>query len=386
MSSASRASKSPGKRRSGAVRRSPKPAARPPTPTGRTHRGWLVLFGLLGVAALSVAPVLVWATLAGPGETRPVVATFSGEETPSEMGERLRALGLTDSPRLFAIYLGWFAPKLQVAPGTHLLRAGLSPRRLAQRLGRLPSRPSARVTLPEGYTHLQFGERLEAKDICTRAELTRAVRNGDLARELGVPGTSVEGYLFPATYELLVDSDPVQIVRQLVAETRKRLARLDERHAGALGRLASARRWSERDVLTLASIVEREAANPEERRLVASVFFNRLDDPTFRPARMLQSDPTAGYGCLIGAGAAASCAGYAGKITPEMLRDVQNPYNTYRHAGLPPGPIGNPGEGAIEAVLTPTPSDYLYFVADGRGRHRFSRSFEEHRRAIERRP
>jgi UPF0755 protein len=98
---------------------------------------------------------------------------------------------------------------------------------------------------------------------------------------------------------------------------------------------------------------------------------------------MLQSDPTAGYGCLIGAGNATSCAGYAGKITPEMLRDTQNPYNTYRHPGLPPGPIGNPGEGAIEAVLAPTQSDYLYFVADGRGRHRFSRSFEEHRRAIQ---
>jgi UPF0755 protein len=338
---------------------------------------------LLSVALAGVAPILVWATLDGPGDASPVVASFSGRETAGELGERLHALGLVSSPRLFSIYLGWFAPKVHVAEGSHLLRGGLSPRRLAQRLGRLPSRPSARVTFPEGYTHLQLGERLEAKEICTRAELSRVVGDAKLAAALGIPATSVEGYLFPATYDFLVDSDPAQIVRLLVSETRKRLARLDERHAGALARLGALRQWREFEVLTLASIVEREASRAEEQRLVARVFFNRLDDRDFRPARMLQSDPTASYGCLIGAGQAPSCAAFSGKVTPEMLRDAQNPYNTYRHPGLPPGPIGNPGEGAIEAVLDPAQADYLYFVADGRGRHRFSRSFEEHRRAIE---
>jgi UPF0755 protein len=338
---------------------------------------------LLSALAAGVAPVLIWATLDGPGPASPVVTSFTGQESATEIGERLRTLGLVDSPRLFAFYLDWFAPRVQVAEGAHLLRGGLSPRRLAQRIGRLPSRPAARVTLPEGYTHVQLGERLEAKEICTRGELARAVKDPKLVAELGIPATSAEGYLFPASYDFLVDSDPAQIVRQLVAETRKRLSRLDARHAGAFAALASARQWREFEVLTLASIVEREASVAEEQRLIARVFLNRLDDATFRPARMLQSDPTASYGCLIGAGAAPSCAAFSGKVTPEMLRDPQNPYNTYRHAGLPPGPIGNPGAGAIEAVLNPAQGDYLYFVADGRGRHRFSRSFEEHRRAIE---
>jgi UPF0755 protein len=164
------------------------------------------------------------------------------------------------------------------------------------------------------------------------------------------------------------------------------LGRLEARHPGAIAALGTNRKWTEHELLTLASIVEREAAVPEEQRLIARVFLNRLDDPTFRPARMLQSDPTASYGCQVAASAAPSCAGFSGKVTPEMLRDPQNPYNTYRHPGLPPGPIGNPGESALDAVLAPAAADYLYFVADGHGRHRFSRSFEEHRRAIEQGP
>jgi UPF0755 protein len=99
---------------------------------------------------------------------------------------------------------------------------------------------------------------------------------------------------------------------------------------------------------------------------------------------MLQSDPTASYGCLVQQPMPDSCS--PGRPTPAMLRDASNPYNTYRHPGLPPGPISSPGEAAIRAVLTPAATDYLYFVAQGGGRHRFSRTFSEHRGAIEQSP
>jgi len=110
-----------------------------------------------------------------------------------------------------------------------------------------------------------------------------------------------------------------------------------------------------------------------------------LRDPEFRPARMLQSDPTAGYGCVVSGAEIPSCAGFHGSVTPALLRDSANPYNTYRHAGLPPGPIANPGEASIVAVLAPAQSDFLYFVAKGQGtgRHSFSRTFAEHREALE---
>jgi len=138
-------------------------------------------------------------------------------------------------------------------------------------------------------------------------------------------------------------------------------------------------------VLTLASMIEKEARASDERPLIASVFFNRLRDPEFRPARMLQSDPTASYGCVVAGEEIPSCAGFHGNVTPALLRDASNPYNTYRHAGLPPGPIANPGEASISAVLAPAESDFLYFVAKGQGtgRHTFSRTFAEHREALE---
>lgn len=361
-------------------------SSRPPVPR-RTHPRsrrlvWLGA-GLLTLVLVPIALLLVWATRAGPGpEAKRVATLWAGGESAATTAARLGELGLVSRPYLFEIYLSWLAPGVSVQPGPHLLRHGLTPRELVQRLGRLPSRPVARVTMPEGYTHLQLAERLEAKEICTAVDLRRAAQDKTLLSELGLSGENAEGYLFPATYELFLDSDPLQAVRQMVQETRKRLTRIDQRLGGPLAELARRRSWTEHEVLTLASIVEREARVPEERPLIASVFFNRLDDPNFRPLRTLQSDATAAYGCQVAPELAPSCANYRGRVTPEMVRDARNPYNTYRRAGLPQGPIGNPGEGAIEAVLAPARTEYLYFVADGRGRHRFSRTFEEHRRAI----
>ena len=142
--------------------------------------------------------------------------------------------------------------------------------------------------------------------------------------------------------------------------------------------------WGEREILTLASMVEREAARTEERSVIASVFFNRLDSPDFKPHRMLQSDPTAAYGCALHPELESCRGGYA-HVTPEMLRDAANAFNTYRHPGLPPGPIANPGEAAIIAVLAPANTDFLFFVGNGDGRHTFTRTFEAHEAAVPRR-
>jgi UPF0755 protein len=338
----------------------------------------------LGAALIAgTATVLIWATLEGEADGARVIARFRGDESAEEAAARLSELGLLTRPGLFSVYMGWFAPSVSVAPGEHVLRVGLSARRLLQRLGRMPSRSSARVALPEGISLFQVAERLQEREICVASSFVAAARDEASLAALHIDAKSAEGYLFPATYELLVDSDPGQILKQLVAELRKRLARVDGRSGNGLARIKAQRGWGEREVLTLASMIEREAAVSDERRLIASVFFNRLDDSSFRPAGMLQSDPTAAYGCLVAPAEAPTCASFAGKVSPEMLRDAANRYNTYRHAGLPPGPIGNAGEDAILAVLSPAQTNFLYFVADGRGHHRFSRSFEEHRRAIE---
>lgn len=341
----------------------------------------LALLGLC--VAVPAGLLLFWATRPGPGDGRKIATRIPANVPSAELADELAALGLIDSPLLFKLYAGWLAPSVAPSPGPHLFETRASPRKLLQRLARLPTRPAVRVTIPEGYTYLQIAERLEKQGICLAQEFRERARDAVLLGRLGIRGGSAEGYLFPATYELFVDADPEQLVVQLATETKKRLDRLDASTGGALGRLGASRGWTEREVLTLASVVERESASPEERPQIASVFFNRLDDPNFRPARRLQSDPTAAYGCAVMPERIPSCAAFHGRVTPEMLRDPENPYNTYRNPGLPPGPIANPGEGAVRAVLQPAVTDFLYFVLGPDGKHRFGRSFEEHRRAIE---
>src|SRR5262249_39453815 len=115
--------------------------------------------------------------------------------------------------------------------------------------------------------------------------------------------------------------------------------------------------------------------------VIAGVFLNRLRDPAFAP-KLLQCDPTAGYGCLLMPDQIPSCTGYTGKITHAVVADPANPYNTYKHEGLPPGPIANPGARSLEAAMSARPTPYLYFVARGEGRHTFSESYGSHAAAV----
>ncbi len=128
-------------------------------------------------------------------------------------------------------------------------------------------------------------------------------------------------------------------------------------------------------------MVEKEAAVDEERPVIAGVFLNRLRDPSFKPKR-LESDPTASYGCLVSPEKAPSCSTFAGKATAAIEHDADNPYSTYTHEGLPPGPISNPGAKSIEAAMAPAASHYFFFVARGGGRHTFSETYDAHAAAV----
>jgi len=360
------------------TRSSAPPRASTP-PFGRRRAVWLAA-AAGGALLVAVLAFVAWARGAGPGKgTRRLLDVRTSMET-NELADRLEQQGLVRSSWTIAAYLHLTGGK--PVKGRHLLRDDLSPRELVQRLTRSPARAHARVTIPEGYNFQQIAARLGELEVCEASDFSNAVFSPELVQELRLRGPSSEGFLFPATYELAVDSDPAQVVRALVAEARKRLARLEAKCPGAFDALAKSDGFDEHDVVTLASMVEREAADPAERPLIASVFFNRLHDPSFLPLRTLESDPTAAYGCLVEPLAAPTCADYHGQVTPALLRDVRNRYNTYRHPGLPPGPIANPGESALSAVLAPAQSDYLYFVASGRGHHGFSRTFEEHKRIM----
>jgi UPF0755 protein len=364
-------------------RRASSAPAQPTTRVSPSRALTGVLGTLLGVFVVCLSPLLFWSWCAGPGGGRAFTVELPPAVTSTELSELLEARGALGSPRLFRAYLSLLQPGFHVSAGEHLLNDAASPRELALRLARGSARPSQRVTVPEGFQFVQIGQRLEHAEVCTLTAFRNAVSDPALLHELGIQGPSAEGYLFPASYGLLLDSDAREVVRVLVSEAKGRLQKLFQAHPGRLEQLTRDDAFSEGDVLTLASMIEKEAQADEERAQIASVFFNRLHDPDFRPARMLQSDPTASYGCIVRAPEIPSCAGFHGSVTPALLRDAANPYNTYRHAGLPPGPIANPGEASIEAVLAPAQTDYLYFVAKGGGRHAFSRTFAEHREALE---
>ena len=215
-----------------------------------------------------------------------------------------------------------------------------------------------RFTLPEGYSIYQAAELLAQKQIFSSDEFLAACRNRDLLKQHGIAGESAEGYLYPATYNLSLDQTPLQLVNQMVLRFRKAYGTAGEGTAG--------KGLSQHQVVTLASIIEKEAVVPQERPLIASVFHNRL-----RIGMPLQSDPTAVYGVRA----------FSGKVSGSDL-EHKSPYNTYLVKGLPPGPIGNPSADAIRAALNPTQSTYLYFVARKDGTHYFSNSLDEHNRAV----
>jgi UPF0755 protein len=230
-----------------------------------------------------------------------------------------------------------------------------------------------RVTIPEGFSRFEIAARLASRGVCGERELLAATTDRALLAELRVSSDSAEGWLFPDTYDLPRGTPADEVVRRLVARFRERAGPvIDDGLRSGL---------SERDVVTLASIVEREAVARDEQPIIAGVFANRMRDPTFVPHR-LQSDPTVAYGCLAATPPPPTCpqrtSPHLPRVTHAMTTDALNPYNTYRIEGLPPGPIASPGLDALRAAAHPASHAYLYFVARGHGRHAFSRTLAEH--------
>ncbi|APR75730.1 Hypothetical protein A7982_01076 [Minicystis rosea] len=304
---------------------------------------------------------------------------------------RLAELGLVESRDTMAIFLRATGGTDDFVPGPHLLYDGATPWDLRRMLSRSFLRPMARITVPEGFNRFDIAARLEKLHIAGRKAFLAASSDPALLADLGIasPGMSqvesAEGYLFPATYDFGKDSDPREIVRRLVSESDKRWQTLAVKNADSIKKLQTSLGWSRRELVIVASLIEKEAAVDDDRPLIASVFVNRLTDPDFKPKR-LQSDPSSAYGCVAFPLEAPSCTDYAGKPTPAINRDAKNRYSTYAHNGLPPGPIANPGAKSMEAATAPAATRYFYFVHAGGGRHAFSETLDAHNDAVHRPP
>ncbi len=215
------------------------------------------------------------------------------------------------------------------------------------------------VTVPEGYNIYDIATVVEQAGLGSASDFV-ATAKGDvfLIKDLDPNATSLEGYLFPDTYHFMRIDTAHEIVAAMVRRFRQEAQKIGLQRRGDVHR-----------IVTVASIVEKETAVHDERPIVASVYYNRLDKNM-----LLAADPTVVYAALL-------AGRYRGTIYQSDLQ-YDSPYNTYRYAGLPPGPIANPGEASLEAAMNPAQTDYLYFVSDNNGHHRFSRTAAEHERNV----
>lgn len=345
----------------------------------------LVVIGL-GVAGLLAALgwlVIVYPDAPGPGRGRAVAVHLAAGVSLRTLAQELAARGVVSRPRVWALYARVLGAQARLRVGTVLVRDAMRPREILQRVATGYGPVELRVTFPEGFDRFDVARELERWGVVRRDAFLRATEDASVLAALGIHASSAEGYLFPDTYTVRDDTGAERMVQRLVENAQRRTRDLLRPDTPAMRRLATELGWGVHEVVTLASIVEKEARLPEEQPVIAGVFLNRLLRAEFRPRR-LQADPTVAYGCLTRT-TLASCRTFDGRhVLPSMLDDAANPYNTYRHDGLPPGPIANPGLGAIRAVLAAQEHDYFYFVASGGGRHVFSTTLDEHQAAIRR--
>ncbi len=311
--------------------------------------GALVLASIAGGYYLWLAPTEALSS--------PRMVSIKRGDTVRAIAAKLRDARVVRNALAMRIYVRLSGQASRLQPGDYAFRGGENVPEVVRHLVK-GDFVVVTVTIPEGMTVHQIADRLERAGLACDDDFAQAARNGALVRGLGLAPLGAEGYLFPATYDFPPSAGIATILGTMLRRFFEILTPEVEERQFELG-------LTTRELVTLASIVEKEARMPSERPLIASVLYNRL-----RLNMPLQSDPTAQYS-------------FEGTAEP-VLEAVHTPsaFNTYDFVGLPPGPIANPGLASIRAVLYPARTSYLYFVARNDGTHIFSRSLEEHNRAI----
>ena len=280
---------------------------------------------------------------------------------PASIGRRLAQTGVIRDQLSFRIALARSGQARRLQAGEYRFDRPMTTREVIDKIARgdVFLRP---VTFREGLTVRQMAEIYERDGGGSKAEFLRAAENASLIHDIDPSAPDLEGYLFPDTYTLPRRTTADQLVQRMVTAFRDVMT-------PDLVQRAAARGMSVRELMTLASLVEKETAKPGERPIVAAVYTNRL-----KIGMGMQCDPTVIY-ALERAGK------YDGNLTREN-QQFDSPYNTYRYAGLPPGPIAAPGRASIEAAASPADVPYLYFVSRNDGSHVFSATLDEHNRNV----
>ena len=326
----------------------------------------LAISGLLlvmAVGALGVGRALLarlHEPYQGHREAEQFVVIPSGAGTAS-IGRRLVETGVIRDEWTFRAALWWTGRSRDLKAGEYLFDGPMAAVDVVLKIARGDVH-ARRITFPEGLTIAEMAALYESRGLGTSSQFIDAASDASAIRDLDPAGIDLEGYLFPETYALPRGTPAARLIAMMVD-------RFHAVYTDQLRRSAEAQGLTMRQVVTLASLVEKETGQPSERPLVAAVYRNRL-----KVGMGLQADPTIVY-ALRRAGR------YTGNIRRQDLA-LDSPYNTYRHAGLPPGPIAAPGEASLLAALMPADVDYLYFVSRNDGSHAFARTLTEHNRNV----
>ncbi len=327
--------------------------------SGTRSFGTTWLRSAVGIVVIALLPVACDGTAAGPEDPRPaeIEVVIPGGATTIQIGRKLKAAGLVTYPRAFALTARILGAEESLKAGRYRFARDASWFEMLDSLER-GTVETVPLTIPEGFTLRQISDRVAAFTEITPDSVRRLIDDSAFVASLNVPGPTLEGYLFPDTYRFAEDLPARAIVREMVSQyhdfwTADRRARLN-----SIG-------LTERELVTLASIVEKEARVAEERPVIAGVYWNRLQRDM-----LLQADPTIQFAL-------------GGEPRERLLySDIEavadHPYNTYTQAGLPPGPIASPGEASLDAALSPAEVPYLFFVARPDGSHEFTRTNREH--------
>jgi UPF0755 protein len=341
--------------------------------------GTVVVLGL--VAWYITARALAYPDERHDGTADPIPVVIDRGMAFPRIAERLADKGIIDKPRWFRLYAMRRGVTTKVRPGDYTFEGNMTPRDVLDRLLEGVKEVNVEITIPEGLHMLEVFELF--KQVVDPKQLLELARDPEFLAQHGIDGGTIEGYLFPETYRFRQPSRPEDVLGRLIKQHRSVWQSIRQTKAREIDRLKKRLGWSDRDIVTMASIVEKEAVVDTERRRIAQVFMNRLTSSSFKPHR-LDTDPTIRYGCTVPAEKSAGCKKWdpTQRLRRAQLDDVDNPYNTYQHEGLPPGPIANPGRKSLEATVDPDGSKYFFFVARDDHTHIFSRTRAEHERAV----
>jgi UPF0755 protein len=316
------------------------------------------MLGLLLAAMIGTGVVYYSVSRPYQGFQKPVILDFPKGTSTRSMGAQLAQAGVIRNSWQFLVARA-MRPGTRLLAGEYQFSEPASVLTVFDRIAR-GDVFFYELTVPEGSNMFDIAASINRFDFMKGADFLRVARDPTPIRDLAPDAPTLEGYLFPSTYRIERTSTVKQLAHMMTDLFRKNWRELQTSAA-----MVNA-------VVTLASLVEKETALSQERPVVASVYANRL-----RLGMPLDCDPTTIYAALLE-------GRYRGTIYRSDL-DNPSPYNTYRHAGLPPGPIANPGLAALKAALTPAATSYLYFVAkpDGSGGHQFSENIEAHNRAVD---